>query len=254
MVLQLLRHATLLIEIGELTILVDPMLSPAQAADPIADTPNQRRNPLVPLPFGEGRLAEILASLDLVVVSHLHSDHWDGAARGKIGKTVRVVCQPEDAGAIRAAGFGSIAAVEDSDNIGGLQIARTGGRHGSGDLADQIGPVSGFILGAQGEPSIYIAGDTVWCAPVEQALKEHEPDVVVVNAGAAQFIGSDPITMDASDVVRVAIAAPQAKIIAVHMEAINHCLLTRVDLRRRMAERGLETQVLIPADGEQLQL
>ena len=56
------------------------------------------------------------------------------------------------------------------------------------------------------------------------ALAAHEPDVVVVNAGGARFTSGDPITMTADDVVAVAAAAPDARVVAVHMEAINHCL------------------------------
>jgi hypothetical protein len=53
MQLQLIRHPTLVITIGDLKLLVDPMLSPAGAMDPIANAANQRRIPLVDLPFSD---------------------------------------------------------------------------------------------------------------------------------------------------------------------------------------------------------
>jgi L-ascorbate metabolism protein UlaG (beta-lactamase superfamily) len=112
--------------------------------------------------------------------------------------------------------------------------------------------VSGFVIKSKSEPSLYIAGDTVWCPEVETALHMHQPEVIVVNAGAAQFVDSDPITMDAQDVIQVATAAPQAQIVAVHMETINHCVLTRAELASAMGEAGLSDRVLIPADGESL--
>jgi hypothetical protein len=34
------------------------------------------------------------------------------------------------------------------------------------------------------------------------------------------------------------------------MEAINHCLLTRAELRAWTTEQGIADQVLIPEDGE----
>ena len=110
---------------------------------------------------------------------------------------------------------------------------------GKDTLVDpMLGPVSGFVVRAPEEPSFYVAGDTVWCPEVEQALRTYEPDVVEVNAGAAQFIDSDPITMDADDVAQVARAAPRAKVVAVHMEAINHCVLTRIRLGEAIQHEG----------------
>jgi hypothetical protein len=74
-----------------------------------------------------------------------------------------------------------------------------------------------------------------------------------VNAGAARFLEGDPITMTAEDVARVCRAAPEARVIATHMEAINHCLLTRAELAEALAEQGLADRVEIPADGENLE-
>jgi len=76
---------------------------------------------------------------------------------------------------------------------------------------------------------------------------------VVVNAGGARFNIGDPITMTEEDVVKVCRKAPQAKIIAVHMEAINHCLLSRADLLKHLEQEKLSHQVFIPMDGEILE-
>jgi L-ascorbate metabolism protein UlaG (beta-lactamase superfamily) len=107
---------------------------------------------------------------------------------------------------------------------------------------------------AAGEPLLYIAGDTIWCPEVDQALRDFAPDVAILNAGAAQFLSGGPITMDAGDVIQVAHAAPQTELIAVHMEAVNHCLLSRAELRDRLATEGLDARVMIPADGALIEL
>ncbi len=112
-----------------------------------------------------------------------------------------------------------------------------------------LAPVSGFVLRDAGQPVLYIAGDTVYCDDVTAALDEHKPDVVVVNAGGARFVEGDPITMNADDVVAVARHAPDAIVVAVHLEAINHCLETRSDLHQRMHREGLRDRVAIPEDG-----
>ena len=41
-----------------------------------------------------------------------------------------------------------------------------------------------------------------------------------------------------------------ARVVAVHMEAINHCRRGRVDLRAQLARAGLAERVLVPALGE----
>ena len=76
--------------------------------------------------------------------------------------------------------------------------------------------------------------------------------MIVVNAGAARFLEGDPITMTADDVVAVARHAPDARVVAVHMEAINHCGLTRSELRARLRAEGLEGRVTVPEDGAEV--
>jgi L-ascorbate metabolism protein UlaG (beta-lactamase superfamily) len=117
-----------------------------------------------------------------------------------------------------------------------------------------MAPVSGYVLSRVGEPTIYIAGDTVWCPEVAAAIETHKPDIIVVNAGAAQFLEGGPITMDAADVLQVCTAAPGADVIAVHMDAINHCILTRRGLREALDHSPAKSRVRIPQDGEELQL
>jgi hypothetical protein len=60
--------------------------------------------------------------------------------------------------------------------------------------------------------------------------------------------------MSASDVIATARYAPNATLIAVHMEAINHCGLSREGLRAQIEAAGVERRVLIPKDGETLRL
>ena len=112
------------------------------------------------------------------------------------------------------------------------------------------------MLTAVDEPTLYIAGDTIWCDEVESALREHSPGVIVVNAGGARFNQGDPITMTPADVIAVTEATPdETMVVAVHMDAINHCVDGRLELREALRERGLlESRVLVPDDGAALDL
>lgn len=246
MKLQLIRHATLWLEYAGLTCLIDPMFSDAETNPPIVNTANPRRNPLVPLPFP---IAEI-GQPDLIIVTHLHGDHWDGAAAEALPKSTPILCQPGDEGVFKAAGFTSVTAINESLTLQGVTLFRTSGQHGTGEIGKLMGQVSGFVFKAENEPTLYLAGDTIWCDDVQQALETYLPDWTVVNAGGAQFEVGDPITMDANDVVSLCQYAPFTKIVAVHMDAINHCHVTRADLRGRLGLEGLLEQVVIPEDGE----
>lgn len=237
---QLIRHATLRVTLDGVTFLVDPMLDEQGARPPIPNTPNDRRNPLAPLP-------DVTLDPDAIAVTHTHVDHFDEAAAARLSHDLPVFCQPPDRDEIRDAGFTDVRPVRRSTSFDDVSISRTDGRHGHDELADDMGPVSGFVF--DGAPtSIFVAGDTVWCDELNDALEVHSPDVVVLNAGGAQFVTGEPITMTIEDIRQVRQAVPDATLIAVHMDAINHCLLSRDDLR------GTVPGLLIPADGERIDL
>jgi L-ascorbate metabolism protein UlaG (beta-lactamase superfamily) len=243
--IQLIRNATLWIEYKGVKILVDPLFGDKEAYPPIQGSENDRRNPLVPLPVS---IKEI-SNPDLVLVSHVHNDHWDPAAIEALPKETMIICQPENAELIKSQGFKNVVGLESPLSFSKIEFNRTDGEHGTGEIGVKMGKVSGFVLKAEGEPTLYIAGDTIYCSKVEAALKEYQPDVTVVNAGGARFVEGDPITMTPEDVCKVARFSDN-KIVAVHMDAINHCLDTREKLRKRVEKEGLLERVSIPDDGE----
>lgn len=252
--IRFVRHATLVFEMDGTKVMVDPMLAAAGTTGPVPDTPNEWRNPLVDLPFDDVGTLDLLEETDVVLVTHTHNDHWDGRARDLIPKRTPILCQPEDWEKISSAGFRQVTPVEDGLEWETLKFTRTGGQHGTGEIGNRMAPVSGFVARAEGSPTVYVAGDTIWCPEVEEALDLFSPDVVVVNAGAARFLEGDPITMTVEDVARVCRAVPEATIIAVHLEAINHCLLTRSELEESLQREGLSERVEIPADGATLKV
>ncbi len=116
-----------------------------------------------------------------------------------------------------------------------------------------MGTVSGFVLEAEDEPTLYWAGDTIWYAPVEQVIAAKQPDVIVTHSCGATWKGSAPIVMDAEQTIAVCVAAPNSRVIATHMEALDHATVSRADLRQYADARGIAAaQLLIPADGDTL--
>lgn len=245
MQIQLIRHATLLIEYAGMRLLVDPMLSDAGAMAPIQNSPQPRNNPLVPLPCS---VDEVLDGVHAVLVTHTHRDHWDDAAIQLVPKDLPLFCQPEDLAKMEATHFLNAAAVESERHWSKICITRTHAQHGTGEIGKAMAPASGYVLQNENEPTLYIAGDSIWCKEVAEAIRRFHPEIIVLNAGGARFLQGDPITMTAEDVVHVCHAAPKAEIIAVHMEAINHCLVTRKDLMHAAHQAGVK--VKIPGDGE----
>jgi L-ascorbate metabolism protein UlaG (beta-lactamase superfamily) len=248
--LTLVRHATLLVRVAGLRLLVDPQLDPQGARDPVPNTFNPRRNPLVELPEPAEALVE---RLDAVLVTHLHGDHFDATARRLLPKDVPVLCQPPDAERLRADGFTHVRPVDSTASLDGLTITRTDGHHGTGEIGEKMAPVSGFVLTAPDEPTLYIAGDTILCDEVRRAIGAHAPAAVVVNAGGARFTEGDPIVMDNDDVVQLA-QETEALVVAVHFESVSHGTETRADLHERLREADLTHRVTVPEDGSEVPL
>ena len=239
---QLIRNATLRIEFGGSRFLVDPMLDPAGARPSVERSPQPRRNPLVELPMPP---EQVMDGIDAVLITHLHADHFDETGARLLGGGPPVYCQPGDVETLEGRGMTSAQPVDPAVQIGDITVQRTGGRHGVGEVAEALGPVSGFVLD-DGTVSLYVAGDTIWCDEVAEAIERHRPDAVVVNAGGARFVDSERLIMDADDVMALCAAHPGLPVIAVHLEAIDHCLLGRDELRKATSR----LRVSVPEDGE----
>jgi len=251
--IQLVRHATLIVTINGKRILVDPMLSAKDEMDPVGNCGNEIRIPMVELPFGMDRLKSILSEVDALLITHLHRDHWDAAAQKLIDQGMLIFCQPSDESKLRDMGFVNTKPIRDQISWDGLTISRTDGKHGTGEIGQRMGAVSGFVLN-DGSQSIYIAGDTIWCDEVKAALEKYKPDVTVLNGGGAQFLSGDPITMTAGDIMKVHQHSSATKIIAVHMDTVNHCFVKRSDLAKVVAENNATSAILIPLDGEVIEI
>jgi L-ascorbate metabolism protein UlaG (beta-lactamase superfamily) len=235
--LTLVRSATAVLELSGRRILVDPMLDPAGARPPIENTANPVRNPTVELPV---RPEAVVAGLDAVLVTHRHKDHLDDTAIRLLPRDLPVFCQPQDADALAELGFDA-RPVATSIDWDGLVVHRVPARHGSGHVAEQLGPVSGFVL-----DDLYLAGDTVWYEAVEETIERFRPRVAVVNAAGASFLEGGLIVMGPDDVREVVARVPV--VVAVHLEALNHCPVTRAELAAAVPG------VVIPRDGETVEV
>jgi L-ascorbate metabolism protein UlaG (beta-lactamase superfamily) len=136
----------------------------------------------------------------------------------------------------------------------GITLIKTPGQHGTDQAYAVIGEILGNVCGVvfrhPDEKTLYLAGDTIWNGYVEENLRTHKPDVIVLNCGDALVPGLGSIIMGKEDVYSVYQAAPGATILASHMESVNHSMLSRQELREYIEERTMTQRVLVPEDGE----
>lgn len=257
--LKQVRNATVKITYGDTTFLIDPMLAKKGAYPGFENTYRSNlRNPLVDLTESP---ADVISGVDAVIVTHTHLDHWDDAAQKALPKDIPLFAQhEEDAQLIRSQGFNNVRVLKDEAEFGGVKITKAGGQHGTDEmyaappLANLLGEAMGVVFQAPGYKTLYLAGDTIWRKEVDQTIEKYHPEVIVLNAGKAKVDGFEgAIIMGEDDVLRASKAATEAKIVAVHLDAVNHMSLTRKELRTYVKQHGIESRVDIPEDGASLE-
>ncbi|MEM6930621.1 MAG: MBL fold metallo-hydrolase [Myxococcota bacterium] len=240
-----LRNATVIVEIGEHRLLVDPMLARAGSVPGFKVFGGGRRNnPLVPLPDGAHAALEQATA---VVVTHEHPDHIDRKAIAWIrSRGLPVWASRVDAANLRRKGL-DVHVMD--DGLLGMPAEIVPAQHGRGLQAWIMGPVSGLYLEPPGEPSLLLTSDAVLTDRLLDTLARLQPDIVVAPAGSANLgLGGD-ILFSVDELVTLTRAAP-GQVVLNHLEALDHCPTTREGLRARLAAEGLLEQVWIPEDGE----
>ncbi|MGR0120211.1 hypothetical protein C7B63_15090 [Bacillus halotolerans] len=247
--IQQIRNATLVVEYAGKTFLIDPMLAEKGTYPPFPNSPRQdQKNPLVSLPTSADH---IINNLDAVIVTHLHLDHFDDAAKDMLPKDIKMFVQnEEDAKEVRNAGFQNVEILTTDTDFDGIQLIKTKGEHGRGDILKLAGLVCGVVFKHQSEKTLYVAGDTVWYDAIQEEIDTHQPEIIVVNGGNNQFFEGGSLVMGKEDIHETHQAAPHAKIIVSHMEAVNHWALSREELKGFIHEKGMSSHVLVPDDGE----
>ncbi|URZ02012.1 MBL fold metallo-hydrolase [Clostridium felsineum] len=229
---------------------MDPWLQD-KGASMVATSPDDEKNkiasPLVDLPCS---VEEILDGIDACIATHLHFDHFSEEYIPK--EMVIIVQNKEDEENLNKMGFLNTKVLEENKiNFQGISIIKTVGRHGENEkVAAAMGTVCGIIFEHPSEKKLYIVGDSVWYEGIEKNLNKYKPDYVVVNCCDARIEGLGRLIMNKEDVASVCKAIPNAKIIASHMEAVNHGFLSRKELKNYLSEKNVMDRVLIPDDGE----
>lgn len=253
MKLQLWRNATLQITTQETNLLIDPMLGNKGSLGVFPGTNDDRENPLVDLPFTSSELQTKLSTIDTVFVSHLHPDHWDEAAVNLIDKTTPIICPAPIAEAISGYSFLNIQPIQEEVQFNDLELHLTNGQHGTGEIGKKMGLVNGLVIKHQNQ-KVYVAGDTIWCQDVKEAIDTHKPNHMIVAGGAASFALGEPVIMTAQHIKELAAYSPDATIWITHLEAISPCTEDRAFLSQFLQANNLQHQCKILGDGEEVAL
>lgn len=247
--IQLIRNATMKLTYGGKTFLTDPMLSQKGEIRSFAGIAS---NPTVELPLVS---ADVLSGIDAILVSHLHPDHYHRVSEQAVLLPKPLFCQPADAAAISKDGFGQVIPVDSTVEWEKITITRVGGKHGSDAILEKMGEVSGFVFQTENLPTVYWAGDTVWCDEVAATIKSFKPQIIITHSGGATIPGFAPILMNAQQTIETALDAPESTIVAIHLEALDHCTVGRKELRIAATAAGIDpARLLIPQDGETVTL
>jgi L-ascorbate metabolism protein UlaG (beta-lactamase superfamily) len=197
-------NATTLLRLGPFTLLTDPnFLHRGQRAHLGYGLRSRRLTDPALVPAQ-------LPTLDAVLLSHMHGDHWDRIATKSLPKDVPVVTTREAARCLHKRGFTDTSELrpwqthELTSGTTTLRITSVPGVHGPGPLARLLPEVMGSVLelvrgGVAGNEVVwrgYISGDTLYRPFLGEVLERCGPlDVLIPHLGGTRVAGV-LLTMD----------------------------------------------------------
>lgn len=146
-------------------------------------------------------------------------------------------------------GFYHVSVLGYSSIVNGVHLIPTPCRHSERVESASKNPAVGVIFQKAGLPTVYLVGDTMYYHEITKAIQTFSPKIAILNAGGntghhGRFI------MGKEGVLQARLDKLDMKLIVVHLEGVNHWMVSRKELRRFVEDNGFSNQVLIPDDGE----
>lgn len=151
-------------------------------------------NPNCPEPFSR---AESLKPIDVILVSHGHSDHIGDVEPVARATGAPVVCVFELGGYFSDLGLQNVKdmGIGGTQSVAGVDITMTTAAHSgsvsSGGRVCYTGGATGFILRAPGAPTIYFAGDTGIFGDMKMIGEIYKPQIAFLPIGDLYTMGPD---------------------------------------------------------------
>ena len=147
-----------------------------------------------------------LPALDMVLLSHLHGDHFDRIARRELDRSLPVLSTPQAARRLTGWGFSAAEGLRtwasqtlEADGRS-LTVTAVPGQHAPGIAQRLLPPVMGSVLelSRPGQPPfrLYVSGDTLHRPWLRQVTDRMGPlDAAVLHLGGTRVLGL-LVTMD----------------------------------------------------------
>ncbi|MFF8595092.1 MBL fold metallo-hydrolase [Streptomyces sp. NPDC015220] len=224
--LHFIGNATVLLRYGDLTLLTDPNFLHRGEAAHLGYGLVSRRLTEPALDVTE------LPRLDVVVLSHLHGDHWDRQARRHLDRGVPIVTTPHAARRLRAwQGFrlaGGLRTWESGvfrHGASRVRVTALPGRHSLQPvLRRMLPPVMGTMLefGPLDGPvrqRLYISGDTLLYDGLDEIARRFPTaDLAVLHLGGTRLPGGFVVTMDGAQGAELARRLDPRRVMPVHYD------------------------------------
>jgi L-ascorbate metabolism protein UlaG (beta-lactamase superfamily) len=256
-VLTFIGTATTLIRVGGFTILTDPNFLHRGDRAYLGRGLWSRRLTDPALEVGD------LPSLDAVVLSHLHGDHFDRVARRGLDRAAPIVTTPHAARRLERWGFTTYGLQTwDSHVLAGdgaeLHISSLPAVHAFGLLGRVLPPVMGSLLELREGGSVrlraYLTGDTLLGVHLEEIYRRYpDIDVAVVHLGGTRVLGA-LVTMDADQGTEFVRRVQPSAVVPVHYDDYGVFKSPLLDFRAAVDRAGFGPRVTYVMRGDTVPL
>ncbi len=238
--------ATVLLEIGGLRILTDPVFdqSGQNYAFGWGTGSTKTKDPAV--------LPDTLGNIDLVLLSHdQHQDNLDDTGRSVLKKASKIVTTVSAAKRLGGGAHGlrkwQSIVIETPQGFP-IQFTATPARHGPPLSRLFVGEVAGFILEWPGQRNgaLYISGDTVWFKGIRQIGRRFKIGTALLHLGGVQFpfLGPLRFTFNGKEAVRTVQELNVKTTIPLHFEGWEHFRESRVKSEQSLSQLDSSHKVM----------
>jgi len=236
--------ATILLEIGSIRILTDPVFDPPGGNYYFGYGTSSRKLTAPAIqPKDLGKINTILISHD-----H-HEDNLDRAGRALLPLAREVLTTSAGAKRLGNNSIGLKSWESRPIYADGLEIKVTAvpARHGSLGSHLIVGETTGFILEWAGQKhgTLYISGDTVWFNGIHEIARRFQVGTAILHIGEARFPVTGPIhfTFSAREAVRAVKALNPQTVVPIHYEGWKHFREPKAEAEKQFAAAGIEERV-----------